>query len=668
MSAHGPAPQVLRRRALLIVLPLITTAVVLTYVVELNRPATDPFNVLALPVLTLLFAALTAAHQLRLLSQRWVEHSVYLVTAAAYFGKLGFTLLAPYDSSALARELAQVYIWTPFIYGLAFLVGGDTTAVYRASAVYVLSLGVGLAGVLAGTDLSDQRLAEYYLSTAVQLSLLYLVGGLRARLGSLQGDLEAMARLAAEDYLTGVPNRRRLEAQLQRDLDQYRRYGTPMSIILLDIDNFKRFNDSYGHEQGDEVLKRVADTLQRELRTSDAFGRWGGEEFLVVASHTDAQHAALLAERLRQLVAETPLPEGRSVTASFGVAAFRADRSLGELLSRADTALYRAKSEGKNRVALDQPAGLPAGLRLPELSYPFAPALERAPVSVVTQVNDWLARFDLGPAPADLRERFASSFCALARSLHPYAAGPWPVLLGKWYCWAFLHDDRCDATELGRVPDRLRALTNRLLAVFAGAAPKQNDEPLALALADLRAELLAAGGPTWLTEVQHALEHHFGALHWEAVNRASGAVPDLGRYLEMRPVTAGLLLDDLFFAADGLSDLRDGQLRHRLEELSGLANEVVCWANDLLSLDKELRQGDVHNLVRVLQSTQELSLEVAIERAERRHAQTLARYLECEGQLRSLPNARPGLERYLKLLRARMRGIYDWSLLSGRYR
>ena len=657
-----------RRNAYLLILPLTIIAVVVTYLVELGQRTVDPFNLVALPLLALLFSVLATGHLLNFLNLRVTEAGLFATAALAFFGKLGYTLLAAYSPFERSHALSQVFIWTPFIYALAFLVGTPRTGLYRAGAVYLVSVSIGVGAVLGGHALGDYRLGEYYLGNSVLLALLYLVGSLRVRLGELQSDLSEMAHLATSDFLTGVPNLRRLETQLQRELEQYRRYGTPVSVILLDIDNFKTFNDTYGHALGDEVLKQVAGSVQHELRSTDAFGRWGGEEFLVVAAHTDARHAKLLAERLRRRVEGVDVAGAGPVTASFGVTVYRDDLTLEALLERADDALYRAKGLGKNCVSLDSPEGLPAAVELPHLDYPFAEVLKEPDAAVVEAVTTWLTRFDLGPAPADLRKHVARNFGCLASTLHPYASSEWQVLLGKWYCWAFLHDDRCDGSELGRQPERLKSLTDRLTELFAGAPLRVADEPLGRALVDLRAELTNAGGEVWLEQLGEELERYFSALAWEARNRADNTTPSLSRYLEMRPVTVGLRLDDLFSRADGLHVPEGVRGLAGVAALTRLANETVCWANDLVSLDKELQQGDVHNLVNVLQHTHDFDLQSAVRQASLRHDQTLARYLETEQHVKERLDGWRDLDLYLELLRARVRGIYDWSLVSGRYR
>ncbi len=211
-------------------------------------------------------------------------------------------------------------------------------------------------------------------------------------------------------------------------------------------------------------------------------------------------------------------------------------------------------------------------------------------------------------------------------------------------------------------------MTDRLSELFAGATVRREDEPLGYALAELRSDLLRTGGAAWFGELSTELDRYFSALQWEARNRAGAVTPSVSRYLEMRPVTVGLRIDDLFSRADGVSmpeRIRDQAL---VLELTRLANEVVCWSNDLVSLDKELQQGDVHNLVQVLQNAHGISLQTAVEQASWQHDHTLSRYLETERQVQQQFGDWQSLGVYLELLRARIRGIHDWAMVSGRYR
>jgi diguanylate cyclase (GGDEF)-like protein len=161
---------------------------------------------------------------------------------------------------------------------------------------------------------------------------------------------------ALRDGLTGAYNRRFLDEVLPKEVEQARRREAPLSVLMLDIDHFKRFNDSFGHEVGDRVLAVFARTLQARLRSGDFVARYGGEEFTAVLPGAGLEEARLLAERLRAGLEALELgppdfPEGCRITASLGVAAFPEHGADGEaLLQSADRALYLAKGQGRNRV------------------------------------------------------------------------------------------------------------------------------------------------------------------------------------------------------------------------------------------------------------------------------------------------------------------------------
>lgn len=173
----------------------------------------------------------------------------------------------------------------------------------------------------------------------------------------LQRKNKLLQRLAATDMLTGVANRRAFTQALERAIETAQKQGEPLTVIMLDIDHFKRINDTWGHGGGDLVLKELAIRLQRALRPGDMVGRLGGEEFAVVLPNCPPNPAASVAERLRQAIREAAflLPQGETVpvSASFGVATlFEVEGvSTDELLRRADVALYASKSGGRDRVS-----------------------------------------------------------------------------------------------------------------------------------------------------------------------------------------------------------------------------------------------------------------------------------------------------------------------------
>ncbi len=161
--------------------------------------------------------------------------------------------------------------------------------------------------------------------------------------------------LATVDPLTGCANRRALMEKLEQELDRLRRYGLALSVMMIDLDRFKRINDTYGHLVGDRVLQQLGDLLRRQVRTVDAVARYGGEEFVVLLPETDTEGAVVFAERIRQAVEEYDFSDGNEsvrVTVSIGVAATPASEVVDPkmLLGKADEALYRAKNGGRNLV------------------------------------------------------------------------------------------------------------------------------------------------------------------------------------------------------------------------------------------------------------------------------------------------------------------------------
>ncbi|HTU87559.1 MAG TPA: GGDEF domain-containing protein [Solirubrobacteraceae bacterium] len=217
-----------------------------------------------------------------------------------------------------------------------------------------------LYGFLDGTGRWIPWLALAGLAVA-GLAVIFLFARLQRHRAQLSGLNDELARLAAVDPLTGLRNRRAIEQHLSDSLSAARRHGLDLSLLIIDVDRFKTFNDTLGHQQGDAILAHAARVLDAALRAEDAIGRWGGEEFLVVLPGTDEEGALHLTERLRAALADDQPESARAhqlpVTITIGLAEW-GNESIGELISRADSALYLGKGAGRDtvHVSRDRPA------------------------------------------------------------------------------------------------------------------------------------------------------------------------------------------------------------------------------------------------------------------------------------------------------------------------
>ena len=157
---------------------------------------------------------------------------------------------------------------------------------------------------------------------------------------------------ANKDPLTNIYNRRKLSRIFEIEKLRASRYKHDLSLIFIDIDNFKVVNDTYGHDLGDKVLIKFSEILKKNIRKTDYLSRWGGEEFIILLTETNASHAALLAEKLKDIIAESPFSHKKRITASFGVSQYLYDDQEKDVFKRADNAMYYVKEHGKNAVKI----------------------------------------------------------------------------------------------------------------------------------------------------------------------------------------------------------------------------------------------------------------------------------------------------------------------------
>ncbi|RDI95373.1 GGDEF domain-containing protein [Meiothermus sp. QL-1] len=282
--------------------------------------------------------------------------------------QLALVLIGVYELGAVYYEashflhrrdgISPALLWFPVVYLMAFVLLRRRQALYFSLGYLGLGVLLGGLGLLQSPQINHTALnttLQFVLSNLAFLMLLFVLAYLRRYYAQ-------MHQMAHTDALTGLLNRRGMQEVLELELERARRYGQPLALLLADIDRFKLVNDTYGHSVGDQVLREVAARLQRHLRENDVLARWGGEEFLLLAPGTDLPQAQRLAQRLLEVVRQSPLT-GVSVTLSIGVAAYRPGDTPAALLSRADEAMYRAKGGGRDQVVAEEGEEfLPRGL------------------------------------------------------------------------------------------------------------------------------------------------------------------------------------------------------------------------------------------------------------------------------------------------------------------
>lgn len=301
-----------------------------------SAPLTDKTR--ALVVIPLVAMSLTTSFVTTL-------EPVILIWARIYIG--GFTSMAIYAllTGSQPRHTGH-YVTACFLAGIP---------VSQVLSAYLIASGSWGPDGIAAVSLQALLSSPLAIINFIGLPIAFTGIGLFCLLGLL---LEFSTRLYEEsirDWLTGCYNRRGFIELADKVFHQSRRQNDSLSLVLIDMDDFKVINDNHGHDVGDTALQLTAKVLGERLRASDVLARWGGEEFIVLLPNTSEDRAALVAESLREQIANQTLLLGNGhehqLTASFGVSSLRrGDKSLDAIVTRADVALYQAKSAGKNRV------------------------------------------------------------------------------------------------------------------------------------------------------------------------------------------------------------------------------------------------------------------------------------------------------------------------------
>jgi diguanylate cyclase (GGDEF)-like protein len=243
-------------------------------------------------------------------------------------------------------SLGDFIIWMPIITLFFFLTLGTKQGLYYSIVIFLTTIVTGIMYLNNLSSESIDSLGQYYFANLVYIIVLYYA----QHVFKTYADLEMFKKHAYYDSLTRIANRLRIDDWLETKLKAFEKRKEGFSVIFFDIDHFKSVNDNFGHKIGDEVLVELAELIQLQLSNRELFGRWGGEEFIII-SNTVGEDTVKLAERLRKAVAEHSFIGVGNLTASFGVTNSKAGDTIDSLLNRADKGLYQCKNCGRNQVS-----------------------------------------------------------------------------------------------------------------------------------------------------------------------------------------------------------------------------------------------------------------------------------------------------------------------------
>ena len=255
------------------------------------------------------------------------------------------------DLAERGGSLGDFIVWMPLIIMFFFLALGIKRGLYYSIFIFMVTLAIGVIHSGQMTSESIDSLTQFHAANIVYILVLYYAQNMFRAFT----ERDLLKKYAYLDSLTRVANRHQIDVWLEERLESAEKEGKPFSIIFFDIDHFKKINDVFGHKIGDCVLKELSAIVSGNLGDGDLFGRWGGEEFILIIDSTGGQ-AYEKAEHFRKMVENHCFKGAGSLTASFGVTEYCQNDNIDSLLNRADEALYRSKNSGRNRVSVNEPS------------------------------------------------------------------------------------------------------------------------------------------------------------------------------------------------------------------------------------------------------------------------------------------------------------------------
>ncbi|WP_428909927.1 GGDEF domain-containing protein [Niallia sp. Krafla_26] len=338
----------LKRNLYLTALPLLIIASIISLYVESIGKSLDIVNKISLPIL-IVWLCIFLIHVGLRKNMMVIEVLTFIFLSVFHLYRFYFVIT---DGLGGAEQgLDEYMFWMPLFYIYIYLIFRRKIGLYFSLVIYSLTLLMGIYELfhhfqkhISALD----TLTQFYLSSIVYIVGLYFLNHLVA----VYMESETLRELAYTDFLTNLPNRRTIEGELLREFNKAKNSKIPLSVIILDIDDFKKINDTFGHDVGDSILIELSDLLKKCIRDTDYIGRWGGEEFVIMTPNQNRSQAVQLANRLRQTIENHLFPYVGSVTSSFGVTELKDEDDMNSLFKRVDQALYASKSGGKNQVTI----------------------------------------------------------------------------------------------------------------------------------------------------------------------------------------------------------------------------------------------------------------------------------------------------------------------------
>ncbi|ABR47752.1 diguanylate cyclase [Alkaliphilus metalliredigens QYMF] len=305
----------------------------------------DPFSFMIILIVRALFLVVSVVVCLSVKKINNYTYLVYMITAYEILAIVGFLLIMDQYKSLTLLSFFSVMVITLAVY----ITPNKLTCVQLISTFLSLSFFIFHAKHIEGMETSVfLKLVLYNLIIIIYCNIGAYMTGFYKRKQFV--DSRELLRVSITDPLTGIYNRGKFNEELNRWIDYCNRYENALSFVMLDIDDFKRVNDGYGHLIGDRVIQNIVLTIKKGIRNTDIFARWGGEEFVILLPNTDTDQAMEMMERMRVCIQNTKHDKVENITCSFGLVALRKSENAESLLQRADKLLYDAKNCGKNAV------------------------------------------------------------------------------------------------------------------------------------------------------------------------------------------------------------------------------------------------------------------------------------------------------------------------------